>query len=84
VGKGGMLKWGDGVAAIPRIEAMGGVARASCAWRRGGRLGHQNILGVDVGAHVEELVDKAEPAVVRRKMEGGLAPLRLRSGGWRC
>jgi hypothetical protein len=44
------------------------------------------VLGFDVGTLGEELVDEAETAVKRRKMERGLAILR-RGGdggkGWR-
>jgi hypothetical protein len=43
----------------------------------GGRKTHLVVLGLDVGALVEELVDEVELAEPRRPVEGGHVILRL-------
>jgi hypothetical protein len=43
--------------------------------------GHLVILEVDIGTRSDELVDEAKPALVRSKVEKGLAILRGHSAG---
>jgi hypothetical protein len=44
---------------------------------------HRFVLSINLGAVAQELVDEVELAVLRRKVEGGVAGLRERVGARR-
>lgn len=62
-------------------ESVGDPKQARHAARGRGWQEHHIVLGINIGAHRQKLVDDIEPAFIRRKVEWGPAILRRWSGG---